>query len=129
MVVIQRTTRASAILWARLTGVTMFFKKSEQQESVSARRALRHLLAFQVKLAADALRDLLLSPISIVVFFIDAVRNPAMEDSLYLRLMVAGRHSDRIINLFDEYSSDEHYTIDETIAQVEDALQKRGKSK
>ena len=105
----------------------MFFKKSKQQESVSAGRALRHLLAFQVKLAADALRDLLLSPISIVVFLIDAVRNPAMEDSLYLRLMVAGRHSDRVINLFDEYSSDEHYTIDETIAQVEDALQKRRK--
>jgi hypothetical protein len=105
----------------------MFFKKSEQRENVSVRRALRHLLAFQVKLAADALRDLLLSPVSIAVFLIDAVRNPAMEDSLYLRLMVVGRHSDRIINLFDEYSSDEHYTIDETIDQVEEALQKRRK--
>ena len=47
-----------------------------------------------------------------------------MEDSLYLRLMVLGRHSDRVINLFDEYSEDEHYTIDETIAHLEDALQK-----
>ena len=58
------------------------------------------------------------------MYLIDAVRKPAVEDSLYLRLMVAGRHSDRIINLFDEHSEDDHYTIDETIAQLEDALQK-----
>ncbi|MCZ6831510.1 MAG: hypothetical protein O7F73_18340 [Gammaproteobacteria bacterium] len=102
----------------------MFFKKSEQQANVSVERALRHLLVFQIKLAADALRDLFLSPISIVVFIIDAVRKPSTQESLYLRLMVAGRRSDRIINLFDEYSEDDHYTIDETIAQLEDALQK-----
>jgi hypothetical protein len=102
----------------------MFFKKSQQQENISLGRAVRHLVVFQIKLAADAFRDFLLSPVSIVVFLIDAVRKPSMEDSLYLRLMVAGRRSDRIINLFDEYSEDEHYTIDETIAQVENALQK-----
>ncbi len=102
----------------------MFFKKSRKQENVSVKRALRHLLVFQIKLAADALRDLLLSPVSAVVFIIDALRKPRVEDSLYLRLMVLGRHSDRVINLFDEYSEDEHYTIDETIAHLEDALQK-----
>lgn len=101
----------------------MFFKKSGQQDNVSVGRALRHLLVFQIKLAVDALRDIVLSPICIFVFLIDAVRKPRMEDSLYLRLMVAGRRSDRIINLFDEYSEGEHYTIDETIARVEDALQ------
>ena len=102
----------------------MFFKKSEQQENISLERAVRHLLVFQIKLAADALRDLLLSPISVVVFIIDVVRKPRVENSLYLRLMVAGRRSDRVINLFDEYSEDQHYTIDATIAQLEDALQK-----
>ena len=105
----------------------MFFKKSRQQKNISLGSAVRHLVVFQIKLAADALRDFLLSPVSIVVFLIDAVRKPSMEDSLYLRLMVAGRRSDRIINLFDEYSEDEHYTIDETIAQVENALQKSRK--
>ena len=103
----------------------MFFKKTGQQANISASRALRHLLVFQIKLAADALRDFLLSPVSILVFLIDAVRKPPVEESLYLRLMVAGRRSDRIINLFDEYSEDEHYTIDETIAQLESALQKK----
>jgi hypothetical protein len=107
----------------------MFFRKSGQEENISVQRALRHLLVFQIKLAADALRDFLLSPVSIVVFIIDAVRKPSIEDSLYLRLMVAGRRSDRVINLFDEFSESEHYTIDETIAQVEDALQKSRESR
>jgi hypothetical protein len=102
----------------------MFFEKSGQPTNVSVGRAVRHLLVFQIKLTADAVRDLLLSPVSILVFLIDALRKPPLEESLYLRLMVAGRRSDRIINLFDEYSDDEQYTIDETIAQVETALQK-----
>ena len=105
----------------------MFFKKEPEQENVSLDQALRHVLTFQVKLAADALRDLLLSPISIVVFLLDVVRKPPVEESLYLRLMALGRHSDRVINLFGEYSEDEHYTLDETIAQVEDALHKARK--
>ena len=103
----------------------MFFKKTVQPEdNISVKRAFRHLVVFQIKLAADALRDFLLSPVSIPVFIIDVVRKPETKDSLYLRLMVVGRHSDRIINLFDEYNEESHYTIDETIAQIEDAIQK-----
>ncbi len=77
---------------------------SEERVRVTAGRALRHLIVFQLKLAADAFRDLLLSPLSVVVFIIDALNKPAVEDSLYLRLMLMGRHSDRMINLFDEYT-------------------------
>jgi hypothetical protein len=84
--------------------------------------SLRHLVVFQVKLALDALRDLALSPISILVFIIDAVRKPALEDSLYLRLMAAGRESDRVINLFGEYSEGEHYTVDKTLSDVEQVV-------
>jgi hypothetical protein len=64
---------------------------------------LRHLLLFQLKLAADALRDFVLSPLSIAAFVLDVLRKPRIEDSLYLRLMLLGRRSDRMINLFDEY--------------------------
>ena len=91
---------------------------------MSSGRALRHLLVFQVKLGVDALRDLILSPLSIAVFLIDSVRTPRVQDSLYLRLMTMGRRSDRVINLFDEYTQGGHYTIDETISHLEDALQK-----
>lgn len=77
---------------------------SDERVRVTAGRALRHLIVFQIKLAADALRDLLMSPLSVVVFVIDALTKPAVEDSLYLRLMLMGRRSDRVINLFDEYT-------------------------
>ena len=89
----------------------MFFKSSSKTDAqASTEHAVRHLVVFQVKLALDALRDLALSPISILVFIIDAVRKPAAEDSLYMRLMSAGRESDRVINLFGEHSEGEHYT-------------------
>lgn len=91
--------------------------------------ALRHVLIFQVKLAADALRDFLLSPISLIAFAIDAVTNPPRENSLYLRLMHYGRRSDRMINLFDDYDDDyiDDYengelSIDRAIDKVEDIL-------
>lgn len=101
------------------SGTKVFFKNEEQTEQVSTGRALRQLVRFQIKLALDAIRDLLLSPISLVVFIIDAVRKPPVQDSLYLRLMRAGRQSDRLINLFNEYSETDHYTVDETIAEME----------
>ena len=101
----------------------MFFKGSgEVEQQVSTNRALRHLVVFQIKLAMDALRDVALSPVAIFVFVLDAVRKPKIEDSLYLRLMSVGRQSDRMINLFDEYSEQGHYTVDETIAGVEKAV-------
>ena len=61
----------------------MFFKTPEDSTAkVTGNQALRHLVVFQLKLAADALRDLLLSPISVVVFVLDAIRKPALEDRL-----------------------------------------------
>ena len=36
--------------------------------------------------------------------------------------MSVGRQSDRVINLFDEYSEQSHYTVDETLAGVEKAV-------
>ena len=106
----------------------MFSKSSTgTRPEVSDQKALRHLVVFQVKLAMDAMRDLVLSPLSIIVFIVDAVRKPKIEDSLYLRLMSTGRHSDRIINLFDEYSGDGHYTVDQTLAEVEDVVAEKMK--
>jgi len=98
----------------------MFFKiKKDSKAEVSAGQAFRHLLVFQIKLAADAIRDLLMSPISILVFFVDAMRKPTLEESWYLRLMLLGRKSDRLINLFDEHKNAGHYTVDEAVEELE----------
>ena len=101
----------------------MFFNADEESKAqVSTARAFRHMLVFQIKLAADALRDLILSPISILIFIADAVRKPALEDSWYLRLMLLGRKSDRLINLFDEHKNAGHYTVDRAVHEVERLL-------
>ncbi len=97
----------------------MFLKTSrESKAKVSTGQAFRHLLVFQIKLLADAFRDLVLSPLSVLVFFLDALRKPALEDSLYLKLMLLGRRSDQIINLFDEHKDKGHFTVDEAIEEL-----------
>jgi hypothetical protein len=98
----------------------VLFKAPEHSKAqVSGSKALRHLMVFQLKLAADALRDLVLSPLSLVVFVVDAIRKPALEDSLYLRLMLLGRRSDQLINLFDEHRDAGHFTVDEAVDELE----------
>lgn len=97
----------------------MFLKTPEDSKaSVTTAQAFRHLLVFQVKLAADAVRDFVLSPVSVLVFILDAVRKPRLEDSLYLKLMVLGRRSDKMINLFDEHKDAGHFTVDQAIEEV-----------
>lgn len=95
-----------------------------QNEPIPIKNAFRHLLVFQLKLIFDAMRDLLFSPISLISFIVDSITRPPVKDSLSLRLMHVGRRSDRIINLFDEYTGSGDYTIDETVAEVETALQR-----
>ncbi|MBT4521915.1 MAG: hypothetical protein HOC23_18105 [Halieaceae bacterium] len=98
----------------------MFFKIPKQSRAkVTTAQAFRHLIMFQLKLATDALRDLLMSPVSIVVLIIDALRKPTLEESLYLRLMLLGRKSDRMINLFDEHHNAGHFTVDEAVEELE----------
>jgi len=98
----------------------MLFKVPEQSKAqVDTSQALRHLMVFQLKLAADALRDLILSPVSLAVFVLDVIRKPALEDSLYLRLMLLGRQSDRLINLFDEHRDAGQFTVDEAVEELE----------
>ncbi len=102
--------------------MSFFSTPSESKAQVTSGQALRHLLVFQLKLLADAGRDLLLSPISVVVFIIDSLTRPSLENSLYLRLMLLGRRSDRMINLFDEHKDAGHFTVDQAIEEVEDAF-------
>ncbi len=100
----------------------MFGRNKEPEPELSTKLAFRHLVNFQIKLAMDALRDLVLSPVSLIVFVVDSVTKPSLEDSLYLKLMRAGRRSDRIINLFDEYTEHGEYTVDSTLSEVEQVI-------
>jgi hypothetical protein len=68
---------------------------------------LRRVVIFQLKLGADALRDLMFSPVSIIMYLLDVVLRPPKDQSYLERLMRLGRKSDRWINLFEEHNSEE----------------------
>lgn len=85
-------------------------------------KAFKHLLVFQLKLLVDAVRDVLFSPISLLAFIYDVAYKPTVEESMSYKMMLMGRRSDRMINLFNEYTDSGEYTIDETVADVESAL-------
>ena len=101
---------------------------SEPGTRVTSGYALRHVLVFQLKLAADAARDFLLSPLSVIAFLLDMLRKPSVENSLYVRLMLLGRRSDRIINLFDDQRDSGEFTIDRAVDELEELLRKPGQA-
>lgn len=70
---------------------------------MTAMKSLRCLVIFQLKLGADAIRDLVMSPVSIVMFVLDLVLRPGEKDSHYQQMLQFGRKTDRWINLFDEH--------------------------
>lgn len=100
-------------------------EENAAEARVSTGAALRQLLVFQLKLALDALRDFALSPLSIAAFVVDALTKPELERSLSHRIMLLGRRSDRVINLFGEFSEGGDYTVDQTFGEVEEAVYAR----
>lgn len=65
---------------------------------------LGRLISFQFKLIMDGLRDLLLSPISIVFVLYGIVFQRQHPEKYFNRLLRFGRKSDGFINLFEEHN-------------------------
>ena len=86
---------------------------------------LRDVLVFQLKLFLDAVRDLVLSPVSIVAGVIDLISGDEPPGRYFYRLLAFGGRTDTWINLFgmqgqpEERGGDESVTIDSLVAQVE----------
>lgn len=94
-------------------------------EELRVRRpSLRKLLVFQLKLYIDALRDLVMSPLSIVAFVLDWLVGRRGEDSFFEKLQQFGAKTERRINLFNQHSEQEAQgkNIDALLAQLEDSL-------
>jgi hypothetical protein len=69
-------------------------------------QVFRDLLAFQFKLALDAMRDLLLSPISVIAVIAGLVSRQDNPGKHFYDLLRVGHKSDRWINLFGTADSD-----------------------
>jgi hypothetical protein len=86
---------------------------------------LRDVLVFQMKLFLDAVRDLMLSPVSIIAGVIDLISGHEPLGRYFYRVLTFGGRTETWINLFgkpgrtQEPGGDESITIDSLVAQVE----------
>lgn len=81
---------------------------------------LRQLLVFQFKLAMDGIRDVLLSPISIVAALAGILTNHPDPSRYFNQLLELGHQSDRWINLFNTHNQDgESATADDFVREAE----------
>lgn len=82
---------------------------------------LRDVGQFQIKLIADGLRDLLLSPVSILLALAGMLTRPDDPGWLFRRLMRFGVRTDRWINLFGAHHpmDPDQATSDQLLRSVE----------
>ncbi len=106
------------------------------------RRLLRDVLVFQGKLFLDGLRDVALSPASLVLALVDLLSGDRSGGRFY-RLLELGRRSDHWINLFgaadppsgaaDATATGEDHTaraasVDDVVGRVEDLVREQVRS-
>lgn len=84
-------------------------------------RLVRDLAGFQLKLALDGLRDLVLSPASIIAGVLGIIFSPDNPGKYFNRLLEFGRRSDVWINLF---GASKHYDPDPEITSSDAYLSK-----
>ena len=81
---------------------------------------LRQILVFQFKLAMDGIRDVLLSPISVIAALAGILTNHPDPSRYFRQLLLLGHRSDQWINLFDTLSKDsESSTADDFVREAE----------
>ncbi|MEM6666759.1 MAG: hypothetical protein AAF638_10185 [Pseudomonadota bacterium] len=101
---------------------------------------IRTVIVFQIKLFLDGLRDVIMSPMSIMAGIIGILFGGNRPDWAFQRLMRFGRRTDVWINLFDAYPEGDPdvpqrekpvnspltgtRNVDEAIAEVEDLLRR-----
>jgi len=86
---------------------------------------IKKSMIFQLKLGADAIRDLVLSPLSMILVIVDIVLGHNEKQSLFYKMMKYGRLSDHWINLFEikqGFGFRKNKNVDHWIDQVESII-------
>ncbi len=93
------------------------------EEFPSRWRVFRDVVAFQFKLAMDGLRDVILSPVSIIAALIGLLTSSRNPGKYFYRLLELGHSSDRWINLFNAYDDDgQRVSADHIVRRAESAV-------
>ena len=85
---------------------------------------LHDVLVFQFKLALDGLRDVFLSPISLLVALLGVLIGRCDPGKYFRRLLELGYTSDRWINLFNAYSEEDGPPSDTLVRKAETIVKK-----
>ncbi|TDF39750.1 hypothetical protein EYS14_09610 [Alteromonadaceae bacterium M269] len=104
--------------------------KTQQENKSTTRKLLRDVLVFQCKLAMDGLRDLILSPVSIILALYGTITNPSNPAIYFQSLLKFGRKSDDFINLFNHNTASDKTatpTSDDYVEQIETLVTERMK--
>jgi hypothetical protein len=91
-------------------------------------KLIKKAAVFQFKLGLDALRDILLSPLSLILVVIDIVLGHTEQQSYFIQLMKFGRVSDRWINLFESkagFWDQRNKSADYWLAQVANVVKEQ----
>src|SRR4029450_2165048 len=93
-------------------------------------RFLRDVMAFQLKLFLDNVRDFALVPISLVAALIDLVYKGEREGALFYKVLRWGAHSEEVIDVYSaiknhppgSFKVNPAYTVDAVVARLEDVV-------
>jgi hypothetical protein len=86
-------------------------------------RLVRDVAMFQVKLVADGLRDLVLSPLSIVAGVLGLVFGGSRPDVLFQDVLAIGRRTERWIDLFGAQRVENGGTAEPGIDAIADRIE------
>jgi len=86
---------------------------------VGRAKLIYRVLLFQLKLAADGLRDLLLVPISLFAGLFGLIAGGKDPERYFRELLRFGRRTDRFINLFNQFGNQPEDEQQETLTSDE----------
>ena len=103
--------------------------RQEQVSRLRRRALLREAVVFQGKLLVDALKDLVLSPLSLIAVVFDLAEPPRRGTGRFAGVMEIGRGLERRIDLFGRAGrgepQDAEWTVDDLVTNFESSLREQ----
>jgi hypothetical protein len=103
--------------------------RQERLSRLRRRALLRDAVVFQGKLMVDALKDLVLSPLSLIAVVFDLVEPPRRGEGRFAGVMGIGRGLERRIDLFGRAGhaepQDADWTVDDFVERFESSLREQ----
>ena len=109
----------------------VYIREGEMNESTSGSRLalFKEAVIFQLKLAADGLRDLVLVPISMIAALFGLIRGGDYPEKEFRDVIELGRRTERWINLFGTHEPEpgQEPSLDQLLERAESVVREQAK--